>query len=144
LLRRRRRRPRRRSTDPTAEVLAQWRDAETALERARLGRRPAETLEEHATRLRSLASAKWLTAYRPVTPGQPTSGGSPAARRTTTDASIDASIDAYGKLAALAARASYASGPCSAGEADDAEALAEVVRSGLTGPTGRRGVLAPF
>ncbi len=42
-------------------------EAATVLERARLGRRPAETLQEHARRLRSLVGAKWLMPYRPVT-----------------------------------------------------------------------------
>ena len=146
-LRRRRRRRRRPAPDPTAEVLAQWREAETVLEHARLGRRPAETLQEHAWRLRSLASAKWLLPYRPVTASAPTPvtatsptpvvPGSP----TPVTPSIDATIDAYGRLADLAARASYGSEPCTAEEAADAELLGAVVRSGLSGPGARRGVL---
>ncbi len=141
-LRRRRGRRRRPAPDPTAEVLAQWREAETVLEHARLGRRPAETLQEHAARLRSLASAKWLLPYRPViagaptpvTPGAPTpvTPGSP-----TPAPGIDATIDAYGRLAELAGRASYGSEPCTAGEAADAELLGAVVRSGLSGPGAR-------
>ncbi len=138
--------------DPTAEVLAQWRDAEIALERARLGRRPAETLHEHASRLAALAGAKWLVPYRPVTAGFPTppTAGSPTPPTAgsptppTAEPSIEATIDAYGKLAALAARASYASDPCTAEDAADAELLGDVVRSGLGRPAGRRRVLVPF
>lgn len=122
----RRRRRRRPGPDPTAEVLAQWRDAARVLERARLGRRPAETLEEHASRLRSLAGAQWLTPSRPVT-----------------DGTIDATIDAYAQLAALAARASYGSDPCTPEDAADAEDLGALVRSGLSGPPHRRSVLVP-
>ncbi|HXQ91266.1 MAG TPA: transglutaminase domain-containing protein [Acidimicrobiales bacterium] len=131
---RRRRRRRRREADPSAEVVAQWREAETVLERVRLGRRPTETLEEHAARLRSLAGGAWLTAYRPVT--GPRSTPDP-------DDAVRATVDAYGKLAALAARASYGIDPCTPTDADDAEALGEIVRGGLTRPVGRR-VPAPF
>jgi hypothetical protein len=139
---RRRRRRRLPAPDPTTEVLAQWREAETVLERARLGRRPAETLQEHAARLASLADAKWLMPYRPVTTASPRSPTAPAARAAPP--SIEATVDAYGKLAALAARASYASDPCTAEEAADAEVLGAVVRSGLGGPSGRPRVLVPF
>jgi hypothetical protein len=125
---RRRRRRRRPAPDPSAEVIAQWRDAASVLERARLGRRPAETLHEHAARLQSLAGAKWLTAYRPVTDNP-------------TEVTVDAGIDAYAALAELAARASYGSGRCTAADAADAEELGGVVRAGLAGGGGRRGVL---
>jgi hypothetical protein len=125
---RRRRRRRRPAPDPSAEVIAQWRDAASVLERARLGRRPAETLHEHAARLQSLAGAKWLTAYRPVTDDP-------------TEVTVDAGIDAYAALAELAARASYGSGRCTAADAADAEELGGVVRAGLAGGGGRRGVL---
>jgi transglutaminase-like putative cysteine protease len=121
------RRRRRRLADPTAEVLAQWRDAESVLEGARLGRQPAETIQEHAARLKSLAGAKWLVPFSPVTAG-PT---------------IETTIDAYDKLAALAARASYASDPCSAEEAAAAEALGVAVRSGLARPARRSRVPVP-
>jgi len=146
--RRRRRRP---ALDPTAEVLAQWHDAARVLERARLGRRPAETLEEHASRLKSLAGAKWLMPYRPVTDASP---GSPAAPglspvpdgRSGGDragGTVDASVDAYAALAALAARASYGSNPCTPEDAADAEELSTIVRSGLAGPPNRRKALVP-
>jgi len=130
----RRRRRRRREADPSAEVLAVWREAEMVLERARLGRRPTETLEEHAARLHGLAGAAWLNTYRPVT--GPRSTPDPAV------VAVEATVDAYGKLAALAARASYGPGPCTTGEADDAELLGEIVRRGLIGRTGRRRVPA--
>ncbi|HVA04381.1 MAG TPA: transglutaminaseTgpA domain-containing protein [Acidimicrobiales bacterium] len=125
---RRRRRRRRPAPDPSAEVIAQWRDAVSVLERARLGRRPAETLHEHAARLQSLAGAKWLTPYRPMS-------------HEPTDVTIDAGIEAYATLAELADRASYGSGHCSAADAADAEKLGGVVRAGLAGAGGRRGVL---
>ncbi|HLN43449.1 MAG TPA: transglutaminaseTgpA domain-containing protein [Acidimicrobiales bacterium] len=133
---RRHRRRRRAAPDPTAEVLARWRDAEIALERARLGRRPAETLQEHASRLAALAGAKWLVPYRPVTASSPAP--------PNVEPSIEATVDAYGKLAALAARASYSSDPCTAEDAADAGLLGDVVRSGLGRPTGRRRVPVPF
>jgi transglutaminase-like putative cysteine protease len=125
---RRRRKRRRPAPDPSVEVIAQWRDAVSVLDRARLGRRPAETLHEHAARLQSLAQAKWLTPYRPPTddPAQIT---------------IDTGIDAYAALAELAARASYGSGRCTAADAADAEQLGAVVRAGLARSSGRRGVL---
>jgi hypothetical protein len=134
---RRRRRRGRRSHDPTADVLAEWRDAQGVLERARLGRRPAETLHEHATRLESLAQGRWL-AYSPAVltiraarieaPGTAPDEGDP----------IAAAVDAYRKLAELATRASYASDPCTTFDAADAEELSMAVRAGLTRPA-RRG-----
>ncbi len=133
---RRRRRRRRPAGDPTAEVLAQWRDAARVLDQARLGKRPAETLEEHASRLRSLAQSKWLLPYRPVTDSSP----GPDRSGAMAEASIEVSIDAYGKLSTLAARASYASDPCTSAEATDAELLGDLVRAGLSRPTGRRRV----
>ena len=140
---RRRRRRRRRAPNPTAEVLVQWHDAVTMLERARLGRRPAETLHEHATRLRSLAGAKWLMPYRPVTVGPPDSTVPPGAAGPSnrTEITIEATIEAYAQLAELAARASYGPEPSTPAEAVDAELLGAVVRSGLTGRSGHRRVL---
>ncbi len=134
-------RPRPASPDPSAEVLARWREAEMVLERARLGRRPAETLQEHATRLASLADAKWLVPYRPAlsSPPAPTTSPSPGP-----GSSIDVTVDAYGRLAALAARASYGSDPCTPEEAADARILGAVIRSGLSHPPGRRRSLVPF
>jgi transglutaminase-like putative cysteine protease len=118
-------------SDPTAEVLAQWRTAEWALERARLGRRPTETLQEHTGRLRSLAGAMWLVPHGPVT--EPASGHDPT----------EATIDAYARLASLAARASYGSDPCTDQEAVEAARLEAVVRAGLPPAGARRGVLVP-
>jgi transglutaminase-like putative cysteine protease len=114
---RRIRRRRGRALEPTAEVLAQWRDADVVLGRGRLGRRSDETLQEHAARLRSLAGAQWLGPYRPV----------------EGNAAIDTTVDAYARLAALAARASYASDPCTPDDAAEAERLGSVVRRGVTG-----------
>jgi hypothetical protein len=146
---RRRRRRRRPAPDPTAEVLVQWSDAVTALEHARLGRRPAETLQEHSDRLLSLASAKWLMPYRPVTDSSSRSvaGLSAAAAaqppRVPTEIGVEASIEAYARLAALAARASYGSDPCTEEDAADAGQLGAVVRAGLSGQSRRAGVLVP-
>jgi MYXO-CTERM domain-containing protein len=129
VMRDRRRRKRRRSgPDPNVEVIAQWRDTVSVLDRARLGRRPAETLHEHAARLQSLAGAKWLTPYRPVTDDP-------------SDVTLEAGIDAYAALAELAARASYGSGRCTAADANHAEQLGAMVRAGLASSSGRRGVL---
>jgi len=136
LRRRRRRRP---HADPTSEVLAQWREAAEVLARARLGRQPAETLQEHATRLGSLAGARWLTPYRPVMGGAPTAPATPGSDQVT----IDAGVDAYAALAALAARASYGSDPCSPADAADAEVLGALVRAGLARPGSRPGIPVP-
>ena len=142
--RRRRRHHRGRHTrpDPTTEVLAQWHEAAAGLERARLGRRPAETLEEHAARLRSLAGAHWLSPHRPVTtlpglPGVPV----PESAEPGTTVTIEATVDAYARLTALAGRASYSSGPCTDGDAAAAARLGATVRSGLARPGHSRGVL---
>ena len=83
--------------------------------------------EEHAARLRSLAGAKWLSAYRPVTASRShhSSGdrvgtrGRPAGDRVT----IEATVDAYARLAALAGRASYGLDPCTDEDAADAAHL---------------------
>ncbi len=138
---RRRRRGRHSHPDPTAEVLAQWHEAAAGLERARLGRRPAETLEEHAARLRSLARAHWLSPYRPVTtvPGVP--APAPVAGEPGATVTIEATVDAYARLTALAGRASYASGPCTDEDAEAAARLGATVRSGLSRPGTSRGVL---
>jgi hypothetical protein len=66
--------------------------------------------------------------------------GAMAGAGATAEVTIDVSIDAYGRLSALAARASYASGPCTSDEAADAELLGDVVRAGLARPAGRRRV----
>jgi hypothetical protein len=73
-----------------------------------------------------------------VTEGAPRSGSvTPGA---TAEFTIGTTIDAYGRLTVLAARASYASDSCTAAEAADAELLGDLVRAGLTRPTGRRRV----
>ncbi len=141
----RRRRRRHAHPDPTAEVLAQWHEAAAGLERARLGRRPAETLEEHAARLRSLAGAHWLSAYRPVTAVPPVppvaTGPASVGGEPGTAVTIEATVDAYARLTALAGRASYGSGPCSDEDAAAAARLGATVRSGLARPGNSRGVL---
>ncbi len=116
-----------------------------------MGRRPAETLEEHAARLQSLAGAKWLMPYRPVTDASPGSPDVPGPTRVPggrgggdrAPGTVDASVDAYAALAALAARASYGSDPCTPEDAADAEELGTIVRSGLAGPPSRRKALVP-
>jgi hypothetical protein len=50
-------------------------------------------------------------------------------------------MEAYARLAALAARASYGADPCTPEDAAVAGHLGAVVRSGLAGPSGRRGVV---
>jgi len=131
-----RRRRRRRSTDPTAEVLAQWHDAQDVLERSKLGRRPAETLHEHAARLESLAHGQWL-AYAPAV----LAVREAHIRGLTADGDehdpITAAVEAYRQLAALATRASYGSDPCSDADVADAEELSLAVRAGLARPARR-------
>ena len=129
-------RRRRGSSDPTAEVLAQWRDAQRVLERSRLGRRPAETLHEHAARLESLAHGEWL-AYAPAV--LTVRAGDGEGGNTASDArhSVTTAVGAYRRLADLATRASYASDPCSASDASDAEELSTAVRTGLSRPVRR-------
>ena len=136
--------------DPTDEVLAHWRAAAVVLERARLGRRPAETLHEHAARLESLARARWLS-YTPA--ALPSSAHPDASRPTTTGPAtteagatsaivsglmerdpIEAAVEAYRRLADLASRASYASDPCTPDEAEMAFELSDTVRTGLVRP----------
>ena len=169
--------------DPTAEVLARWHDAQWTLERARLGRRPEETPQEHAGRLQALAGAKWLVpqgavtapsaAPGPGTPAPPTARPGPSAPGASTTRpvpppqgqpsapppwspvvagrdggpgsgtgavdvpAVEAAVDAYERLAALAVRALYAGEPCTTGDALDAGRLGEVVRAGLARPPGR-------
>jgi len=157
---RRRHRP---VTDPTAEVLTQWQETASLLERARLGRRPAETLPEHARRLQSLADARWLGGYAPLVSGVSARdasaraglgaaglgsgaglgagagvGAGGSAGTTTSTDEIGAAVEAYERLAALAARAAYSPDACTFEEATDAEHLGAVVRAGLVRPTRRR------
>ncbi|HUI05021.1 MAG TPA: transglutaminaseTgpA domain-containing protein [Acidimicrobiales bacterium] len=109
------------TSDPTALVLDHYDGASAALERARLGRRPAETIDEHVRRLRALAGAKWLVPYAPAIP---------EAGTAQAHAAEDA-IEAYSRLATLAARASYGPAHCTPAEAADAERLGLAVESGL-------------
>jgi len=102
--------------DPDGAVLALWRDAEELLGRAQLGKRPAETIDEHAARLRALAGSRWLVPH----------AGAPAS-------SVDEAVAAYGELAALAVRASYGAAPCTPDDAAAARHLDEVVRTGIGG-----------
>ena len=114
-------------------MLAQWRDAASALERVRLGRLRSETLHEHAARLESLAGARWLSfspAVLPFGAGRPTGGVARAGGPTAPDA-IAAAVEAYRRLAELASRASYAADPCTPADAEDAGALNAAVQGGL-------------
>ncbi len=151
-------------------MLARWQETASLLERARLGRRPAETLQEHAARLQSLAVARWLGGYAPLAsvapvasvastgdagtgaglrPGagaRPGAGlrpgddgpasGDPGAMTSADE--IGAAVDAYERLAALAARAAYGPDACTFDEAVDAGQLGVIVRAGLVRPTRRR------
>ena len=123
---RRRRRPR---TDPTGDVLAQWHDAEKVLDRARLGKRPAETIDEHAVRLRALAGSRWLAP--------PSSARTLTGDETGPVTGIEAAVAAYAGLADLAARASYGAEGCTAEDADAAQHLGRAVRTGLDAGTRR-------
>jgi hypothetical protein len=117
---RRRRRPR---TDPTGDVLAQWHEAEKVLDRARLGKRPAETIDEHAARLRALAGSRWLAP--------PSEARSRRGAEDGPVTGIESAVAAYAGLADLAARASYGADGCSAEDADAAQRLGLAVRTGL-------------
>ncbi len=107
---RRRARRRRVETGPTGRdgpagaVLGSWRQAARALDRAGLGRGRAETLAEHAVRLRTRAR------YGP---------------------GPDTATEAYAALALLAEEASYGPGPGTPGEAAEAARLSETVRRTL-------------
>jgi len=127
----RRRRPRlrrrrfARTSAPRSEILARWEQAASVLARTGLGRRPSETLEEHATRL--------VAASRPtpVTTGfVPSAGLSPSP-----EAKAARALDAYRALAALAARASYAPDPCTDTDVAEARRLSDELRAAL-----RRGI----
>ncbi|HTZ10360.1 MAG TPA: transglutaminase-like domain-containing protein, partial [Acidimicrobiales bacterium] len=107
------RRRRRARADPTEEVLAQWHEAQWTLERLHLGRRPEETLLEHAGRLQRLADADWLT------------------RAVVAEAGGADPVDAYGRLADLAGRALYDAAPCTAEDALHAADLGDTVRTGM-------------
>ncbi len=134
LRRRRRRRPERRSHHRGAGPVARrGRCPRARPPRAAARRDPAGARGAPA----SLADARWLLPYRPVTGRRPTTV--PTAP-TTNHVTIDAGIDAYAALAALADRASYGSDPCSAEDAAEAEALGARVRSGLARPGSRPGV----
>jgi transglutaminase-like putative cysteine protease len=115
--------------DPTEDVLARWHDAGEMLARARLGKRPAETIDEHAARLRALAGSKWLASTGPVASASRGASEPPIG--------VEDAIAAYGELAALAARASYGAAGCTTDEADAAERLGDVVRAGLGRSRGR-------
>jgi hypothetical protein len=140
--RRRPRSPRRgRASDPTSQVLGQWLHAQSSLERARLGRLPAETLHEHASRLESLAGARWLASFDAAAlafRAQAAGDGPPSCERTVGPDPIQDAVDAYRRLADLATRASYAPDPCTPGDAADAAQLCAVVRTGLARRGGRR------
>jgi hypothetical protein len=123
----RRRRPRlrhrryARTRAPKAEILARWEQASTVLARTGLGRRESETLHEHALRLEA--------ANRPVTATSVFPSG-PSADRVV-DAPAEQALHAYRALADLAARASYAPGPCSDSEVAEARRLSDELRVAL-------------
>lgn len=103
--------------DPTEEVLAQWSEAQVSLERLRLGRRPEETIQEHAARLQRLVATDWLAPPAPPVGDGPAAGVDP--------------VEAYEHLAALAARALYDTAPCSPEDARRAGDLGIAVRAGM-------------
>jgi len=65
-------------------------------------------------------------------------GAGGSAGTTTSTDEIGAAVEAYERLAALAARAAYSPDACTFKEATDAEHLGAVVRAGLVRPTRRR------
>ena len=125
----RRRRPRlrrrrfARSSTPRSEILTRWEDAAAVLARSGLARRPAETLEEHTARLVTAPASPPTVAARAVPPSRPQS---PA-----TDSPAVGALEAYSRLAALAARASYAPDPCTEADVVAARQLSAALRSAL-------------
>jgi transglutaminase-like putative cysteine protease len=130
--RRRRRRWRARG-DTTGAVLAHWHAADKALERARLGKRPAETIDEHVARLRSLAGARWLAPHLPAPAPAPagTAVGGDGGSGTGTVTGVEKAVTAYAGLAELASRASYGGRACTEDDVEDAERLEQTVRAGI-------------
>ena len=131
--RRRRRRRWRARGDPTGAVLAHWHAADKALERARLGKQPAETIDEHVARLRSLAGSRWLAphVHVPVPGAAPTSVGDGTGGGGVTVTGVEAAVTAYAGLADLASRASYGGRACTEDDVEDAERLEHTVRAGI-------------
>jgi hypothetical protein len=140
LWRRRRLRLRRRrfarTGEPGTEILARWAQAASVLDRAGLGRRGSETLEEHATRLvaQSVRPTEPVPlTFTPVPRLAPGPGTDPGR-----------ALRAYQALAALAARASYAPDPCTDADVDEARRLSDELRAALrrgppvSGPTRTR------
>jgi len=128
LWRRRRPRLRRRhfahTEAPDTEILARWEQAASVLARTGLGRRPSETLDEHAARLVIQAGRPTTSAY--VLP----TGLSPAP-----DPEVVRALEVYRSLALLASRASYGPGPSPETDVAEARRLSEELRDAL-----RRGV----
>lgn len=130
----RRRRPRlrrrhfARTSPPRREILARWEQAASVLARTGLGRRPSETLEEHAARLVSRPGpATGPSLFVPPTGLAP----SPEAERA---------LRAYQALADLAARASYAPDPCTNTDVAEARRQSDELRAALrrSTPVGQR------
>jgi hypothetical protein len=128
LWRRRRPRLRRRhfapAEAPDTEILARWEQAASVLARTGLGRRPSETLNEHASRLVIQAGRPASSAY--VLP----TGLAPPP-----DPEVARALEVYRSLALLAARASYGPGPSPEADLAEARRLSEELREAL-----RRGV----
>jgi transglutaminase-like putative cysteine protease len=124
----RRRRPRlrrrrfARGHPPASEVLARWEQASSVLARTGLGRRPAETFEEHAARVAD--QSRPLSAYTLTAILQPGLSRPP-------DAHTQSVFAAYRDLAALAARASYSPDPLTDADVDEARRLSETLREAL-------------
>jgi transglutaminase-like putative cysteine protease len=148
--RRSRRRRLRARGDPTGAVLTHWNGADRVLARARLGKQPAETIDEHVARLRSLAGSQWLAPHSPATgaakgavaadpgahpPAADDDGDDGAQRRTSarpqTVTGVEAAVTAYAGLAELAIRASYGAHGCTDDDAEAAARLERAVRDGI-------------
>ncbi len=125
LWRRRRPRLRRRryahTAPPGTEILARWEQAAAVLARTGLGRRPAETLEEHSARLAGPDLGTPTVASVFTAAPSPLRSDAPGRR----------ALDAYRALAALAARASYAPDPCADDDLAEARRLSEELRAAL-------------
>jgi hypothetical protein len=102
-----------RAASPSAAVVVRWQKAERVLRRRGLGRNPAETMAEHASRVRA--------ALGGASVGRAGSGPGPGAAQ------------AFSELAALASRAGYSGDRASPTEADRARRLGTRVRAGLRG-----------
>jgi transglutaminase-like putative cysteine protease len=126
LWRRRRPRLRRRhfahGRPPASEVLARWEQASSVLARTGLGRRPAETFEEHPARLARQSQTTPYSALSSI--AQPGMSRGP-------DVYALSAIVAYRDLAELAAKASYSPDPLTDADVDEARRLSDALREAL-------------